>query len=135
MNDAQASHPVHTVIANIVEKRSIDADQVRQLENFVAEDWVIDETEIRLLFQVNQALGQRDSECPEWPRFFIRSVNRLVVMDMNTPGQIDEPEGDLLFDLLEQFAAGNDSEDQLLRDLSETTRTIAGRLATRIQPN
>ena len=133
MNDARDSHPVREVISQIVDSKSINPEQVDRLEKFVAEDWVIDQDEVHLLFRINQSIGPKDEDCPSWTKFFISSVSRLVVMDMNTPGQIDEAEGNLLAELLDQYATANETENQLLWDLRNTTSSIGGKLADRIQ--
>lgn len=127
------NHPVREVLQNVVQNAAINADQVKQLEQFVREDWVIDENEAKFLFRVNKALGDNEDDCPEWTQFFVTSISRLVVMDMNTPGEIDETEGDWLAEMLDEFSIDNDSEKKLIFELQKTTSSIAGKLGQRIQ--
>lgn len=127
-------HPVREVLKKVVEDASINADQVRELESFVRQDWVIDDQEGKFLFRVNHALGAEFESCPEWTSFFVNSITRFAVLDMNTPGQIDESEGNWLGDMLDEYSVGNVSENQLLAEIKKTTTSIAGKLGQRIQP-
>jgi hypothetical protein len=128
-------HPVREVLKQVVADSAINADQVRELEKFVRQDWVIDEQEAKFLFRVNHALGQDFEDCPEWTEFFVSSIARLAVLDMNTPGQIDEAEGDWLGEMLDEYSIDNVSEKQLLAELQKTTSSIAGKIGQRIQPS
>jgi len=127
-------HPVREVLKNVVADAAINADQVRELEKFVREDWIIDDREAKFLFRVNHALGDNQDDCPEWTRFFVYTIARLVVLDMNTPGQIDEAEGDWLGEMFDEYSVGNDSELALIAELQKTTTLIAGKIGQRIQP-
>ena len=126
-------HPVREVLKNVVANASITAEQVRELEEFVRQDWVIDEQEGKFLFRVNHALGSDFESCPEWTNFFVTSISRFTVLDMNTPGQIDESEGNWLGEMLDEYSVANLSENQLLAELQKSTTSIAGKIRDRIQ--
>ena len=126
-------HPVREIIQQVVESTRITADQVRSLEDFVKADWVVDHEEAKFLFKVNRALGQNHDDCPEWTEFFVRTVCRLIVMDMDTPGHIDEEEGDWLDEMFTSFAVDNDSEHALLAEIRKTTTQVDGKFAARLQ--
>jgi len=51
------NHPVREVLRDIIESSSISAEQVKTLEDFVRQDWVIDKDEAKLLLRVNHALN------------------------------------------------------------------------------
>ena len=127
------NHPVREVLQQVVQDAAINADQVKELEGFVNADWVIDEDEAKFLFRVNKALGDSEHVCPEWTEFFVRSISRFVVMDLNTPGEIDEAEGDWLADMMNEFSIDNESERKLIFELRKTTSSIGGKLGTWIQ--
>ena len=127
------NHRVREVLKDVVEQRTINPDQVKELERFVREDWVIDENEAKFLFRVNHALDSNEDDCAEWIQFFVTSIARFVVLDMNSPGEIDEAEGDWLADMLDEFSVDNDAEKKLIFELQKTTTSIAGKLAQRIQ--
>jgi hypothetical protein len=128
------NHPVREVLQKIVVDKSISADQVLELEKFVGEDWVIDENEAEFLFRVNQALGSNHNDCEPWTQFFVSSISRFVVMDMNTPGEIDPLEGDWLAKMLDEFSVGNQTEQKMLLELQKCSSSIAGKLGETIQP-
>ena len=102
--------------------------QIQDLDRELNSDWVVDEDEIESLFQINQALGGKDEGCPEWTEFFVRNVTRLVVMDLFTPGEIDQSEGDWLGGVMEKYRIHNETESRLIHEIKETTTSIAGKL-------
>lgn len=127
------NHPVRDVLQRVVQESKISVDQVRELERFVREDWVIDKDEAKFLFRVNKALDECEDVCPEWAQFFVTSISRLVVLDMNSPGEIDPAEGDWLADMLNEFSIDNASERKLVFELQKTTSSIGGKLGQWIQ--
>jgi predicted transcriptional regulator len=126
-------HPVREVIKEIVGDQTISAEQVRTLEKYVKEDWVIDQNEAKLLFRMNKALKSNHDDCPEWTKFFVTSISRFVVMDMNSPGEIDETEGDWLAEMLDEYSVENASEKQLILEIQKCTTSIKGKLGERIE--
>ncbi|MEM9944296.1 MAG: hypothetical protein AAF939_22265 [Planctomycetota bacterium] len=125
---------VHQILEEIVEAKAITAEQVGSLENFVRKDWVIDENEGKLLFRVNHSLGgdPEEDQAPEWTKFFVTSISRLVVMDMNTPGEIDQAEGDWLGSMFDSYSVGNATEAALLKDIKQSTTSVHGKISQRI---
>ncbi len=130
-----ANHPVRNILKEIFFFFSINAEQVKYLEDFVRQDWVIDKTEAEQLLRVNHSLNQNDESCPEWSAFFVTSISRLIIFDMNSPGEIDEEEGDWMASMLDKYSIGNKSEKQLLLEVKKLTSSIKGKLGDRIQPN
>ena len=113
----------------VVDKREIDA-----LERLVKADWVVDRHEVELLFKVNKAIGENDDQCPGWTRFFVATVTRLIVADMETPGTIDADEGDWLGEVFEAHSVGNDTEKQLIYDIQNTTTSVSGKISKLMKP-
>lgn len=126
-------HPVREVLTKVIQDAAINPAQVKELERFVREDWIIDHDEAKFLFRVNQALGCNEDDCAEWTKFFVTSICRFVVQDLDTPGEIDATEGDWLAEMLETFSVANDSENALILELQNTTTSIGGKLGQRIQ--
>ena len=124
---------VRDILTSVVETKIITADQVSVLEKFVRADWVIDANEAALLFKVNEALGSNHDDCPEWTSFFVTNICRLVVMDMNSPGQIDKEEGDWLEEMFSNYAVGNLSEDALIAELKKLSSSIDGAVSSRFE--
>ena len=129
------NHPVRNVLKEIFDSSFINAEQVKHLKDFVLQDWVIDQTEAEQLLKVNHALGQNDENCPEWSGFFVNSISRLIIFDMNSPGEIDAEEGDWLASILDKYSIGNDSEKQLLTEIQKLVSSVQGKLGDRIQTN
>ncbi len=128
-------HAVREVLKKVVADSAINAQQVEALENFVRQDWVIDQNEAKFLFRVNHAVGKNDEDCPQWTQFFVTSIARLVVFDLNTPGQIDEAEGDWLAEMLDENSVGNDSELALIAEIKKNTTSVSGKIAQRLPTN
>ncbi len=125
-------HPVRDVIEEIIGDQAINANQVQTLEKFVKADWIVDSDEAKLLFRINKALGSNHDDCPEWTEFYVATISRLVVMDMNSPGEIDESEGDWLVEMLDEYAINNLSEKKLILEIKKCTTSIKGKLSERI---
>jgi hypothetical protein len=128
-DDMRADQILELIIAD----REVDIEEVRALARKLDQDWVVDHAEVELLFRVNQALGQKDISCPEWTEFFANNVSRLLIMDLDTPGEIDSTEGDWLSDTLDKYGVGNTTELELLKALRKRAAKINGRLAQRMQ--
>ena len=122
------------ILNRILEDGKVDAEEVSALEAMVNGDWVVDRDEVELLFRVNHAIGNKDEECPQWSKFFVATVTRLVVNDLDTPGEISEDEGNWLGEVLEANRVQNDSEKKLIFEIQNTTTKILGKLADSMAP-
>ncbi len=123
-----------STIQQILKTGTVTAADVQALQSNVDSDRVVDQAEVETLFKANRAIASSDEECPEWTQFFVSTVTRLVVMDLFTPGEIDEAEGDWLGGLLDSHSIGNESEQKLLAEIQNTTTSISGGLGKRISP-
>ena len=122
------------VLRQIVSSKKVTAADVKILSDKVNENWKIDLNEAEVLFKVNKSLGHADNKCPEWTEFFVNSISRLIVMDMNTPGEINEPEGDWLADMFQANDAGNTTQESLVEQLRSMAGKIDGRIGEQFQP-
>ena len=122
------------VLRQIVSTKKVSAADVKILSDKVNEDWTIDLNEAEILFKVNQAIGSADSDCPEWTEFFVKSISGLIEMDMNTPGEVNDSEGDWLANMFESHDAGNQTQKSLVHQLRELSGKIGGRIGEQIQP-
>lgn len=121
------------ILNEIIASAHVDPGQVKALEGFVNADWVVDHDETELLFKVNQALADNDEACPEWSDFFVSTVTKMLVMDMETPGEIDSEEGNWLGSLFDQYSVGNFTETRLCNEIKETTTKIEGKILERFE--
>lgn len=120
------------ILEKVLGDGQVDADEVRALERRLQRDWVVDRGEVELLFRVNRALGEQAEPCGEWTEFFVNHVARLLIMDIDTPGEIDQAEGDWLAGMLDQYGTGNSAESALLGALQRSASRISGRLVERL---
>ena len=123
------------VLQQIVSTKKVTAADVKILKDKVNENWKIDLNEAEILFKVNLSIGDADNQCPEWTDFFVTSISRLIVMDMNTPGEINDSEGDWLADMFKAHAAGNKTQKNLVHELQSLAGKIGGRIGEQIQPH
>jgi hypothetical protein len=130
---ADARKTADEFIDGLIARGFVNDADVQSLEKHVNSDWIVDHSEVEALFRMNQAIGHRDEECPAWGEFFVAAASRLIVLDLDTPGEIDEREGDWLEDLLQRYSIGNQSEGRLLDEIRATAKKISGRVAKRMQ--
>lgn len=119
------------VLRQIISTKKVTAPEVKILSDKVNQNWKIDLSEAEILFRVNKSVNDI---CPEWTEFFVSSVSRLIVMDMNTPGEINDSEGDWLADMLEAHGADNATQKSLVYELRRMSGKIGGRIGEQIQP-
>ena len=122
------------ILKKIMRDGTVDSQEVDALEQMVKADWVVDRHEVELLFRVNKAVGENDEACPQWSKFFVATVTRLLIADMETPGTIDADEGDWLGKVFEENAIGNKTEKDLMFEIQNTTTSIAGKIGDLIKP-
>ena len=130
--DAATSANFRSLVQAILNDGHLDDSRIDQIERALKSDWIVDRSEIERLFQINQRIGNRDEEIPRWTEVFVDNVTRLVVLDLDSPGEIDDSEGNWLSDLLERYPAGNASEAKLLAGIRELAKIVRGRLAERL---
>ena len=122
------------ILEKIMKDGTVDSQEVEALEEMVKADWIVDRHEVELLFKVNKAVGENDEDCPQWSKFFVATVTRLLVADMETPGTIDAEEGDWLGTVFESNQAGNKTEKDLMFEIQNTTTDISGKISELIKP-
>ena len=119
------------VLRQIASTKKVTAADVKILSDKVNANWKIGLGEAEILFKINKSI---DEACPEWTEFFVSSISRLIVMDMNTPGEINDSEGDWLADMFETHAADNSTQKSLVEELRNLSGRIGGRIGEQIKP-
>ena len=119
------------VLRQIDSTKKVTAADVKVLSDKVNSNWKIGLGEAEILFKINKSV---DEACPEWTEFFVSSISRLIVMDMNTPGEINDSEGDWLADMFEAHAADNSTQKSLVEELRNLSGRIGGRIGEQIKP-
>ena len=123
---------IREILKKVVELGKITPEEVKAIEAYLESDGIIDQSEAKLLFRINHALESNHDDCDEWIEFFVTNICRYVVMDMNTPGQIDAEEGDWLAEMFDDYSIDNVAEQALIRDIKKLTSSIDGRIRERI---
>jgi hypothetical protein len=127
--DEMSNQQALELLRTIVESKAIDASQVDSLQKMIHADWVVDHDEGEWLFRANHALGGAGDQCFEWPQFFSENICRLITRDLDSPGEIDQKEGDWLGQMLETYSCGNETEQRFLAELRRSTTSVAGKAA------
>lgn len=130
--DAATSANFRNLVQAILNDGQLDDSRIDQIERALKSDWIVDRSEIELLFQVNQKLGEQDEQTPRWTDLFVDNVARLVVMDLDSPGEIDESEGDWLAEIFDRYSVGNTTERRLVQEIRNLASTVRGRFGERL---
>lgn len=133
MSGETSQEAADAILNDILTTNTVSPEQVQALDKYVHADWVVDRGEAELLFKANQSIGPMDEACPAWTDFFSDTVTKLVLMDMESPGEIDKEEGDWLGELIEKHPAGNASEKKLFADIEKISSKIEGKAASHLQ--
>ncbi len=95
----------------------VSSDEVSRLSQYVDADRVVGREEAEWLLRVNAATRHNRKNCTEWPDFFISTITRFIVFDMNTSGEVASDEAAWL---LGHFPAGeslSETECGLFREI------------------
>ena len=122
------------ILEKIMRDGVVSCSEVDALERLVKADWIVDRNEVELLFKVNKAIGDGDEHCPEWTDFFVSTVTRLIVEDLDSPGVIDQEEGDWLGNVFRENKCENASEKKLIFRIQNTTTEIQGSVSEFLAP-
>lgn len=126
--DFQSATP-HEILEHVRDGGTLDQQGIDFLAGHLNKDWVIDLHEAEFLFQVNEAIGDRDEEMPGWTQFFAEQIAKLLLFDLHTPGELCETEGNWLADQLQKFGCGNQSEQVMLEMIRDQAQSLNGRFA------
>ena len=74
----------------------IDATEAKELESMLFADGKIDSEEANFLFELNDAVSDKDNDSA-WNKLFVKAISSYLLDDENTPGEIDETEAEWLY--------------------------------------
>ncbi len=117
------------ILDTIASDGRVDAAEVAQLQQSFESDWVIDRAEAELLFEINRRVGSEDN-AKEWSQFFVNAITKFVVFDMETPGEVDNAEGNWLAAMLSD--PQTETENALLQEIKAKSTSIGGGLADKL---
>ncbi len=129
MPDNLSNATPREILDSIAADARIDQLEVNELQRRFNQDWVIDRAEAELLFEINRRVSGPDN-VDSWTKFFVTAITKHVVFDMNTPGEVDQDEGDWLGAMLSD--PRTPVETALLKEIKSKATLIAGKLADQL---
>ena len=106
----------------------IDAAEVKELEEFLYEDGVIEKEEADFLFELNNVVSGKEN-APEWKPFFVKAISSFVLEDETSPGEIDDDEAKYLYDQIKGDGQIDDIEKALLENIKAKSKNFPSLLA------
>jgi hypothetical protein len=122
---------------SILEDGIIDAEEVAMLDKVIygaggAGGATVDRAEANFLFELNDAVTGKENDA-SWSKFFVEAIASHVLEDEESPGEIDEAEGDWLISKIEGDGEYDPTEKALLAKLKSDAKSIAGKLNFKIE--
>lgn len=111
------------LVDDIIKDGVVDANEVKQLKEVFLADGVIDREEADALFKINDACSGNDNS-PDWGVFFIEAISSHVLKDEDTPGVIDNDEGDWLVKSIGADGQVDGLEKNLLTSIKTSAKEI-----------
>ncbi len=107
----------------------IDAAEVKELETVLFADGKIDEEEVILLFELNNAVsGKANHE--SWETLFIKAVSSYLLEDDTSTGEIDINEAEWLYNKIKGDCQIDSTEKNLLLHLKSVSKNFPNNLET-----
>ncbi|MDB4624872.1 hypothetical protein OAE21_02245 [Rubripirellula sp.] len=128
----KTSSTARQIVESAQSNGTLTPEDIKNLRVCLDNDWIIDQTEAELLFKLNQTLGSTYTQ-PGWTDLFVQSLVKLVLFDMETPGEIGSVEGDWLDNMLNLYAVGSPAEVAMTKKLTLEATTIQGAFAERLR--
>ena len=133
----------NTFVLGIVKKTVIadgivDAGEVEMMKKVIygsgsGSGEGVDRTEADMLFDINDATTANEGHDSSWKDFFVEAIAKHVLDDEESPGEIDEAEGDWLIARIEGDDDYDDNEKALLAYIKANAKEIAGKLKFKIE--
>lgn len=76
---------------SVLEDGVVDAEEVKKMKEVLLADGVIDRDEADFLFEINDAVSDKDNDAT-WSEFFVEAIVSHLLEDEDSPGEIDEDE-------------------------------------------
>lgn len=114
---------MENLVKDIITDGVVDAAEVKQLEKVLFEDGKIDREEADALFAINDAVSGNANDA-SYKDLFVKAIASHVLEDEDTPGVIDEAEGDWLASKIEGDGEVDEVEKALLIHLEKEAEGI-----------
>jgi hypothetical protein len=101
----------------------IDAAEVKEIKEVIYSDGVIDQEEADFLFELNDAVSEKEND-HSWASLFIEAITSFLLDDETSPGEIDSDEAEWLFNKVQGDGQVDDIEKKLLLNLKEKAKSF-----------
>lgn len=108
---------------DIIADGVVDEQEVKDMRAKYLADGVIDREEANELFEINDAVSGNANH-PSYEEFFIEAISSHLLEDEDSPGVIDEAEGDWLVSKIEGDGEVDALEKRLLLHVNEKATGI-----------
>ena len=101
----------------------IDAAEVKEIKEVIYSDGVIDQEEADFLFELNDAVSEKENDHSQ-ASLFIEAITSFLLDDETSPGEIDSDEAEWLFNKVQGDGQVDDIEKKLLLNLKEKAKSF-----------
>lgn len=120
---------LETLKQEILADGKIDAAEVDRLKEMLYADGVIDQKEADFLFDLNDAVSEKENAA-SWSTFFITAISDYLLKDEISPGIIDENETEWLKRRISADGKVDGIEKNLLIHLIDNAKIVPDELKT-----
>ena len=106
----------------------IDVGEVKELEEVLYTDGIIDKNEADFLFELNNAVSGKKN-APEWKEFFVNAITSFVLDDDQSNGEVDDNEAQYLYDQIKGDGKIDDVEKALLENIKAKSKNFPALLS------
>lgn len=115
--------------SSIIADGVVDAVEVKNIEERVYADGVIDRDEANFLFAVNDGVSGNDNHS-SFKDLFVKALTEHVLDDDTSPGEVDENESAWLISKIKGDGEVDANEKALLENIKANAKSIHDSLAT-----
>ena len=111
------------LVDSVVADGVVDAEEVKEIREVFYADGKIDQEEADAMFEINDAVSGAENH-ESYQQLFVDVLSDFVLKDEETPGVVDEAEGDYLAEKIEGAGNPDDVEKALLQNLKDNAANI-----------
>ncbi len=111
------------LVKNVVADGVVDADEVKAIREKFYSDGKIDQDEADAMFEINDAVSGNAND-DSYEKLFVEVLSDFVLKDDETPGVVDQAEGDYLVSKIEGDGEVDSAEKALLLNIKANAKEI-----------
>ena len=119
---------------SILADGKIDEDEVSQIKKVIYADGSIDAAEANFLFDLNDKCSGANNHS-SWATLFVDAICSYLLDDEKPRGEIDEKESEWLLNKIQGDGQLDATEQNLLRKLASTAKSMPANLKKYIEKN